>query len=186
MSRTPKHVNERKDLWKGEIQVRPEIEEKPLDEKEEAWVSEFVNNGGDAHLAAIKVGYPRTRGTDLIKDPRCRVAIELKRDSEIKTRMATKSLSVMESLLSDPTAPAHVKMNVAKWFLEASGHGLSAVAASIQLGLANRTEKDLSKMSVTELEKLALNGRKAWETMRSASAPVVDIKPISEGEAGSK
>ena len=190
MSKTPKHVNERKDLWKGELQVRPEEGSQPLTQQQEAWVEAYVENGGDVFKAAEKAGLSREDGKALLADARARAAIEVRRDTEVKTRIATKALSTMESLLDDPAAPAHVKATVAKWFLEASGHGLSAVAASLQLGLKKQSEQDLSKLSVTELEEIAVRGRKAWEAMRNTSQKVlqdghqvVDVTPkkLSDG-----
>lgn len=190
MSKTPKHVNERKDLWKGELQVRPEGNQ-PLTDQQEAWVAAYVDNGGDALKAADASGLSREDGKALLKDARARAAVELRRDTEIKTRIASKALSKMEEILDDPAAPAHVKATVAKWFLEASGHGLSAVAASLQLGLKKQSEADLHKLSVSELEEIALRGRKAWEAMRGAASKVlteghqtIDVTPkkLSEGQ----
>lgn len=194
MSKTPKHVNERKDLWKGELQVQPAEGSAPLTEKQEAWVMAYVENGGDVFKAAETAGLTRDEGRELLKDARARAAIEVRRDTEVKTRIATKALSTMESLLDDPAAPAHVKATVAKWFLEASGHGLSAVAASLQLGLKKQSEQDLSKLSVSELEEIAVRGRQAWEAMRGTANKVlrdghqvVDVTPkkLSDGANGS-
>ena len=191
MSKTPKTVNERKDLWKGELQVRPDEGSQPLSPQQEAWVDAYVENGGDVFKAAETAGLTRDQGRELLKDARARAAVELKRDTEIKTRVASKALSVMEGLLDDPAAPAHVKATVAKWFLEASGHGLSAVAASLQLGLKKQSEQDLSKLSVSELEDIALRGRKAWEAMKGTANKVltdghqtIDVTPnkLSDGE----
>jgi hypothetical protein len=75
----------------------------------------------------------------------------------------------------DPASPAQVRFQAAKWTLEASGHGLSAVAASLQLGL-KRSGKQLSEMSVSELEEFINRGRQTFDNMRSTVKAVVSAQ----------
>jgi hypothetical protein len=158
---TPANLNQRKDSWKGELQIRPESSQ--LTDQELAFVQAYVGNGGDAKLAGQATGLADP-GASLAK-PAIREAIELKRDTEIKTTGATRAWSVIEQLMTDPSAPAQVRLQAAKWTLEASGHGLSAVAASLQLGL-KRSGKPLAEMSVTELEDFITRGRATFDSMR--------------------
>lgn len=168
LPRTPVNVNQRKDSWKGELQVRP-ADGAQLTDQELAFVQAYVANGGDARSACA--GLDLAPGDTLAK-PQVREAIELKRDVEIKTAGATRAWSVIEQLMTDPSAPAQVRLQAAKWTLEASGHGLSAVAASLQLGL-KRSGKPLAEMSVTELEDFITRGRATFDSMRSTVKTVL-------------
>ena len=187
MSKTPKtaaNLNDRKDAWMGGLQVKPSDNE-PLTEQQLAFVEAYVGNGGDAKAAAKAVGFddPTAAAKQALADPRVREQVELKRDVDIKTAGATKAWQVIEQLMTDPAAPAQVKFQAAKWTLEASGHGLSAVAASLQLGL-KKTNKPLSEMSVSELEEFINRGRQTFETMKGtvgavlkAHANTIDVTP---------
>ena len=181
---TPKTTNARKDTWMGGIQLLPSDKE-PLTEQQLAFVETYVGNGGDAMAAAKTVGFddPKAAAKEALADPRVRQSVELKRDVEIKTAGATKAWQVIEQLMTDPASPAQVKFQAAKWTLEASGHGLSAVAASLQLGL-RKTNKPLSEMSVTELEEFITRGRATFDTMKGtvsqvlkAHANTIDVTP---------
>lgn len=171
---TPVNVNQRKDSWKGELQVRPESSAQ-LTDQELAWVQAYVGNGGDAR-AACKVTGLADAG-ELLARPAIREAIELRRDTEIKTAGATRAWSVIEQLMTDPAAPAQVRLQAAKWTLEASGHGLSAVAASLQLGI-KRSGKPLAEMSVTELEEFITRGRATFDSMRQTVKAVVSAHDL--------
>lgn len=166
---TPANVNQRKDSWKGELQVRAPGPAQ-LSDQELAFVQAYVGNGGDARAASSGLELPAPG--ELLAKPQVREAIELKRDLEIKTAGATRAWSVIEGLMTDPSAPAQVRLQAAKWTLEASGHGLSAVAASLQLGL-KRTGKPLAEMSVTELEEFITRGRATFDSMRSTVKTVL-------------
>jgi len=187
--KTPSNLNQRKDSWKGGLQVKPE-EREPLGERDIAFVEAYVGNGGDAVAAAKAVGEDREKAKLWLADPRIREQVELMRDTEIKTSGASQAWATIRSLMNDPAAPAQVKFQAAKWTLEASGHGLSAVAASLQLGL-KKTNKPLSEMSVSELEEFINRGRQTFETMKATVGTVlkshkdtIDIDPKSISEGG--
>lgn len=169
-----------KDQWKGGLIMRHDADPQ-LPEQQQAFVDAYVANGGNAKAAARSVGYDETNGPLLLKNHKVREAVELKRDLDIKTNGATQAWQVMQSLLTDPTAPAQVRFQSARWILEASGHGLSAVAAAIQLGKQGR--KDQHEMSVTELAEIVERGRRQLESMRQVVGELqsmenaVDIKP---------
>lgn len=185
---TPRTVIQRKDLWKGELQVAPDPDAKPLTNKELAYVEAYVGHGGDVKAAAKDSNHTYEEGRHLLADPRIREAIEIKRDTEIKTAGATRAWDVMNSLLTDPAAPAQVRFQAAKWTLEASGHGLSAVAASLQLGL-KKGKKELHDLSVAELEDIVRRGRQTFDTLKQTVDAVVidhqrtiDLPPIEPKE----
>jgi hypothetical protein len=185
--KTAATLTDRKDAWMGGLQLKAGSSE-PLTDQQLAFVETYVGNGGDAKAAAKAVGYddPVAAAKQALADPRVREQVELKRDVEIKTAGATKAWQVIEQLMTDPSAPAQVKFQAAKWTLEASGHGLSAVAASLQLGL-RKTNKPLSEMSVTELEEFVTRGRQTFDTMKGtvgqvlkAHANTIDVTPKAD------
>jgi phage terminase small subunit len=154
-----------KDQWKGGLIVRHDTEDSVLNPQQEAFVEAYVANGGNAAAAAVAVGYEQSNGKALIANHKVREAIELKRDTDIKTAGATQAWQVMQGLLTDPTAPAQVRFQAARWTLEASGHGLSAVAAALAVG--NRGKKDLHDMSVSELQEIADRARTWLDSMKT-------------------
>ena len=68
------------------------------------------------------------------------------------------------------------RFQAARWTLEASGHGLSAVAASIQLGMKKSGKKDLAELSVSELEEFIKRGKETFDGLKSAT--IHDVKVI--------
>lgn len=154
-----------KDQWKGGIIIRHDTEGSTLNAQQEIFVEKYVANGGNAWQAAQEAGYDPTNSGVLMKNHKVREAIELKRDLEIKTKGATQAWQVMQSLLTDPSAPAQVRFQAARWTLEASGHGLSAVAAALAVG--NRGKKDLHDMSVSELQEIADRARNWLDSMKT-------------------
>jgi Terminase small subunit/Histidine kinase len=159
-----------KEQWKGGIIVRRDGDIN-LTEQQEKFVNAYVANGGNADAAGKLAGH--TNGSMLLLNHNVREAIELKRDMEIKTGGATKAWEVMQSLLTDPAAPAQVRFQAARWTLEASGHGLSAIAAALQLGKGNK--KDQHEMTVSELQEVVERGRKQLESMRQIIGEVKSI-----------
>lgn len=154
-----------KDQWKGGLIIRHDADQSTLTEQQEIFVEEYVRNGGNAAAASKKSGYDESNGKHLLKNHKVREAIELRRDTEIKTTGATQAWQVMQSLLTDPAAPAQVRFQAARWTLEASGHGLSAVAAALAVG--NRGKKDLHDMSVSELQEIADRARNWLDSMKT-------------------
>jgi len=158
-----------KDAWKGELQVKPGPGAAQLTDQELSFCEIYIGNGGDGKLAAEGAGYaePVAAQKQLLADPRIRELIEVRRDTEIKTAGATRAWGVIQQLMTDPASPAQVRFQAAKWTLEASGHGLSAVAASLQLGLKS-SGKQLHQLSLTELEEFVTRGRQTFDTLKSA------------------
>jgi len=153
-----------KDQWKGGLIVRQEAEGS-VSEQQMAFIEAYVANGGNAMIAAKSAGYDPSNGSALLKNHKVREAIEIYRDTDIKTKGATKAWAVMNRLLDDPATPAQVQFQAARWTLEASGHGLSAVAAALAVG--NRGKKDLQDMSVSELQDIADRARTWLDSMKT-------------------
>jgi phage terminase small subunit len=170
------------DQWKGGVIIRNDGDAPALNERQEKFVDEYVRNGGNGLAAAKAAGFDGNGG-NLIADHRIRVAIEQKRDTEIKTQGASEAWRVMQSLLSDPAAPAQVRFQAARWTLEASGHGLSAIAAAIHMG--QKGKKDPGEMTVSELTEIVERGRKQLESMKQvvnemkSVEDAIEIKPNS-------
>ena len=170
-----------KEDWKGSLSIEP-VKRRPLTEQELLFVEAYVSNGGDAKAAGKTAGYtdPPAAGKELLANAQIRETIELARDTDIKTAGASKAWRIMQRLMESEEVPAQTRFQAAKWTLEASGHGLSAVAASLQLGLKKSGKKDLSELSVSELEDFIRRGRETFETLKSTvshvKATVVDIK----------
>lgn len=153
-----------KDQWKGSLVIRHDVEP-ALNAQQEAFVAEYVRNGGNAAAAGKVAGF--ADGPAQLANHKVREAVELKRDVEIKTGGATKAWEVMQSLLTDPAAPAQVRFQAARWTLEASGHGLSAIAAAIHLG--KQGKKDQHEMSVSDLLDIVERGRRQLESMKQVA-----------------
>jgi hypothetical protein len=167
-----------KDQWKGGLIVRHEPEGGLLSEQQLMFVEAYVGNGGNAKAAAEAVGYDGSNGAALLKNHKVREAIEIYRDTEIKTKGATKAWAVMNRLLDDPATPAQVQFQAARWTLEASGHGLSAVAAALAVG--NRGKKDLQDMSVSELQDIADKARNWLDSMKTVVATGIEVSKAIE------
>jgi phage terminase small subunit len=167
-----------KDQWKGGVLVQTD-ETLAITPQQQAFVNAYVANGGNGLAAAKATGY--ADADNLINNHKVRQAIELKRDLEIKTTGATQAWQVMQSLLTDPAAPAQVRFQAARWTLEASGHGLSAIAAALHMGKAGK--KSQNEMSVSELQEMVDKAREQLTTMKQVVAEVrsvqdaIDLKP---------
>lgn len=163
------------DQWRGGVSG---ASDQPLTPLEQVFCEQYVRNGGNAAQAIRDAGYTcspenaKQQGRELLQRVKVREQIEAIRDLDIKTVGATKAWSVINRLMEDPAAPAQVQFQAARWTLEASGHGLSAVAASLHLGL-KRSKKPLHEMTVEELQEFVERGRRTFESMNQAVKTVV-------------
>lgn len=174
----------KKDQWKGGLSIRHDAEPS-LTQQQETFVDAYVANGGNADAAGKIAGF--ADGNAQLRAVKIREAIELKRDMDIKTNGATQAWRVMQGLLTDPAAPAQVRFQAARWTLEASGHGLSAVAAALAVG--NKGKKDLQEMSVSELQDLADRARNWLDSMKTVVSTVQshkDALDVTPEEGGAK
>ena len=163
------------DQWKGGVSG---AQDQVLNPQELAFCEQYVRNGGNAAQAVRDAGYTcapenaKQQGREMLSRPKIREQIESYRDLEIKTMGATKAWSVINRLMEDPATPAQVQFQAARWTLEASGHGLSAVAASLHLGL-QRSKKNFQEMTLEELEGFVERGRRTFDSMNQAVKTVV-------------
>lgn len=170
--------NTDKDQWKGKVIVHTD-DAPALSEQQQRFVDAYVRNGGNADAAAKAAGY--ANASNLLAHHKIRQAVELKRDLEIKTTGATLAWQVMQGLLTDPAAPAQVRFQAARWTLEASGHGLSAIAAALQMGKAGKKEQH--EMTVSELQEMVDKAREQLTSMKQVVAEVrrtqdaIDVTP---------
>ena len=156
--------------WQGAIQVRPTEADEALTEQEVMFVEAYVSNGGNGSQAVKDAGYeqvPTYMQNVLLKKPAVRAAIEAKRDLVIKTNGATVAWAVMNRLMVDPNTPHQVQFQAARWTLEASGHGLSAIAASLQMGLRERN-KSIGELPVSELMEIVERGAEKFNNLNGA------------------
>ena len=166
-------INNRKN-WKGGLQIRCDVDD-ALSAKQRIFVSMYVANGANSAEAAREAGLPPHHKE--LDNHLVRQAIELRRDLHIKTAGATQAWAVMQTLMADPGSPAQVRFQAARWTLEASGHGLAAIAAALHMGRSS--DKDQHEMSVSELQELVDKARTKLVAMRN---PVIDLDQPSPPE----
>ena len=163
----------------------PHLRDEPLSPANLAFVTAYVDAGGDLAIAAKDAKISVEAAADLILAPRIRAAIEARRDVAIRTEGASRAWKVIENMMTDPAAPAQARFNAAKWVLESAGHGLAAQAANSNKG----SRKELHEMTDTELHEFIRQGTKAIDEAKAA-AKIVDVsgspsasQPQSGGEA---
>lgn len=163
--------------WKGPIQRAPTEADEPLTQQEIDFVEAFVSNGGNGAQAVRDAGYtqvPSYMQNILLKKPSIRDAIQAKRDLVIKTNGASQAWAVMNKLMTDPNTPHQVQFQAARWTLEASGHGLAAIAASLQLGLKERN-KSIGELPISELMEIVERGADKFNTLNGAVKRAVKV-----------
>lgn len=142
-----------------------------LTEKQSRFVACYVMGSGNAKAAAKEAGYESAHqeGWRLLQLPHIRAAICVARDRIIRTDLAQLGLATMRELMEDKETPAHVRLQAARWSLEAAGH-----AAAKSLGLP-AADKPLAEMSVDELKAFVEHGKTALDSLKSASAPIIEV-----------
>ena len=149
-----------------------------LTEQQSEFVRHMLLNGGDEIDAVKKAGYSEGRTSQALyhlrRNPRVMDALRREREAWINTRGASLAVKTLEALMLDPATSGQVKLQAAKFTLEAAGHGLAAQKA--RMGLPD-ADKPLSEMSLTELEAFLSAGRQAVETIKQEQAKTI------EGEA---
>jgi hypothetical protein len=177
LPKIPLKYKEKEKAWKGELSVSNDEAGEGLTFMQMKFAELYATNGGNGSQAARDAGYAESNckqeAHGLLKKHKIREAIELHRDTSIKTAGASKAWAVIDAMMTDPSAPAQVRFQAAKWTLEASGHGLSAIAASLHLGM-KKSNKSLSEMSISELEEFINRGRQTFDYMKSTVKTVVN------------
>lgn len=144
-----------------------------LTDQQARYVREYVRNGGNATAAALSAGYKdgAARAWELKRNPAVLSAIRLEQSQAIADGASVAWGTVMR-LMSDPEVPAPVQFAAAKWTLEASGHGLAAQA--VMAKLANPESKQVSEMTVAELEDYVKRQAAAVEALKQAEGKVIE------------
>jgi len=125
--------------------------------------------------AAEAAGYaqPAARAVELVRTPHVMAAIHAARSAIINTDLAALGLRTMRDLMADPSNPAPVRFQAAKWSLEAAGHK----AEQDKAGLPAH-ERPLHEMSLTELESFIARGEGALSKLRNVG-PTIDVQTDS-------
>lgn len=139
-----------------------------LTEQQKAFVVSFVMNGGKRQQAAKDAGYsdPRTCSHRLLQQPHIKEAIKAERDAQLQGDMASMGIDTIRELLSDKEASAHVRLQAAKWVLEACGHGAVNRTAESNIPLS---EKPLHEMTIEELD----------DIIRGSTEKIVELNSVA-------
>jgi phage terminase small subunit len=149
-----------------------------LTEQQAEYVKEMVRNGGNERNAALAAGYSenalRSACYSLRRNPRVVEALRRERENWIQTTGGSLAVKTLEALMRDPATSGQVKLQAAKFTLEAAGHGLQA--QKLKLGLPD-PDKPLAEMSLIELEAFLKAGSSAIATLQEQKAKTIDITP---------
>ena len=121
-----------------------------------AYVSAFLANGGKQRAAAKVAGYssPESVGWYLSRHPAVVAEIRTRQLAQLGG-LAVVGIQTLRAVMQDETAPAAARVQASRFALEAAGFGIQAEALKLRFaGIGD--EKDLSAMSIPELQRLAL------------------------------
>lgn len=151
-----------------------------LNEKQEQYCINFIDNGGNGKKAAEDAGFssPYDAHSRLSRHPLC-----IQRIRELQTRiiggeLATKAINTLRDIMESPANPPAARVSAAKIVLEMAGHGIVAQGLRLRHGLET-DKKDLSEMTQAELEQF-VSAQKALiqgleEVNRSNAAPLIEL-----------
>jgi hypothetical protein len=152
-----------------------------LTDQQAAYVREMVRNGGNEQHACKVAGYnPEAINQavySLRRNPRVVDALRRERENWIQTTGGSLAIKTLEALMLDPATSGQVKLQAAKFTLEAAGHGLAVQKA--RMGLPD-ADKPLSEMSLAELEAFLTAGRTAVDTIKREQDKTIDVTPTKE------
>lgn len=111
----------------------------------------------------------------LLRHPAVRLQMQIERERALNT-LGCQAVHVVEEIMNDKEAPAHVRLKAATWTLESLGHAPKNQAQANPLG-----DKPLHEMTVAELASVVAEARKA---ISDASAPSGALT-IESGEPNS-
>ena len=148
-----------------------------LTDKQRLFVEAYLANGAKRKLAAISAGYtnPETEGWRMMKNPAVLQAIREGREELISGEMSGIAMGTLKQIMLDTAAPPAARVAAAKWTLEAAGHGIAAQALKQRGGL-DLTDKNLSDMSLAEIEELVAAQLAKVDALRPLSARSVDVQ----------
>lgn len=141
-----------------------------LTEKQRDFVRYYAVDGLSQKQAAAAAGYssPDSAGYQVLQIPHVREAVHAAREGYIKTELANLGLKVIKDLLTDSNVPYNVRFSAAKFSMELAGHGQRDAENDPK-------DKPLSEMSVEELEQFVAKGKRTLDSIKTISAPVIDI-----------
>jgi hypothetical protein len=128
------------------------IESRGLTEKQRAFVSAYLENGGKQTDAARRAGYaePLSSAWQLLRNRAVLAAIHDETIQRVATGGAI-GVGVLVEVAQDRAAPPAARVSAAKWLAEAAGHGLAARKA----GELADDDVPLEARSLGELEQMA-------------------------------
>ena len=127
-----------------------------LTQMQSDYVSAFISNGGNQRAAAKVAGYssPESVGWYLSRHPAVVAEIRTRQLAQLGG-LAVVGIQTLRAVMQDETAPAAARVQASRFALEAAGFGIQAEALKLRFaGIGD--EKDLSAMSIPELQRLAL------------------------------
>ena len=145
-----------------------------------AYVSAFLANGGKQRAAAKVAGYssPESSGWHLSRNPAIQAEIRQRQIAEM-SGLAVVGVRTLRAVMEDETAPAAARVQASRFALEAAGFGIQAEALKLRFaGIGD--EKDLSAMSIPELQRLALMVKAEVDEIadRQTDSPRPDTAPM--------
>jgi phage terminase small subunit len=144
----------------------------PLTELQQAFVLEYVRNGGVANAAAVAAGYTEqgARGAayQLVRNPKVINAIRLEQRRFILTELASASVYATLDQLRDPVTPAHVRHQAAKLAAQMSG------LLKTEENQGFDFDKPMVEMSIEELEAFVAAGAAAVKDIKNQRVKVIE------------
>lgn len=150
------------------------------------YVKAFMANGGVQRAAAKAAGYssPDSAGWYLSRHPAIVAEIRARQIAAM-SGLSVVAVGTLRAVMQDETAPAAARVQASRFALEAAGFGIQAEALKLRFaGIGD--EKDLSAMSIPELQRLALMVKSEVDEIadRQTGAARSDTAPIlSDDEA---
>ena len=127
-----------------------------LTQMQSDYVTAYLANGGNQRSAAKVAGYssPDSAGWHLSRHPAIVAEIRQRQLAQLGG-LAVVGIQTLRAVMQDETAPAAARVQASRFALEAAGFGIQAEALKLRFaGIGD--EKDLSAMSIPELQRLAL------------------------------
>jgi hypothetical protein len=140
-------------------------------EKQAAFVAAYAVTGVNGVQAAKLAGYssPGSDAYRLLSLPHVRAAIRAQRETAIHGDLAKMALETLAQLMTSETTPAAVRLGASRTALEMAGHLGKAPELS-----AN--EKNISEMSVAELQRFIAAGEDALASVKIAPGRVLSAQ----------
>ncbi|MBL4748860.1 MAG: hypothetical protein JKY17_08995 [Magnetovibrio sp.] len=132
-------------------------------EMQAAFVRHLVCKGCTQTEAARRAGYTNEgqRAWELMQKPHILEAIHKERSRLIEGDLANVAMKTLHDVMEDKEAPASARVSAAKAAFNIGGHTKKA-------DMAPSRDKELSEMSIEELEALVIRGEKSLDMQENA------------------